>query len=138
MNKRVVAGAALAAVAVAAAAALVPIHYDSREEVFAIPRGTWARRVAGDKREVLPSQIHLVIGVRDILVLRNDDDVPQTFGPTILMPGQTFRLPFTVPSENQFVCTAHASGQMTILVEAAPASPWDRLAFRSRSLLENL
>jgi hypothetical protein len=33
-------------------------------------------------------------------------------------------------SEYQFACTAHASGQMTIIVEPYPATPWARLRWR--------
>ena len=54
--------------------------------------------MAGEKHEILPSTIHLVVGMRDTLVLKNSDDVPQMFGPMLLMPGQTFSLPFTTPS----------------------------------------
>jgi len=115
-------------------AALWPVTFDSREELFEIPKGTWARRQAGDKTEILPSQIRLLVGVRDVLVLKNSDDVPQIFGPTLLMPGQTFRLPFSTPSENYFSCTAHASGQLLITVEAAPKWPWSRLAWRTRQM----
>src|SRR5690349_4024153 len=88
-------------------AALKPVQFASREEVFEIPRGTWARRMSGDKVEILPSQIRLTLGVRDVLLLRNLDDVPQVFGPTIMMPGQSFRLPFEVASSYAFACTAH-------------------------------
>jgi len=116
-------------------AAFVPISFDSREELFDIPKGTWARRMAGDKRDILPAEIHLIIGVRDILVLKNSDEVPQIVGPTLLMPGQTFRLPFSIPSENYFTCTAHSNGQLAILVEEAPAAPWTRLRWRTRKLL---
>lgn len=124
--------AAALALAVAAAA-FVPVTFDSREEAFEIPKGTWARHMAGDAHhDTLPSEIHLYLGVRDVLVLRNADDVPQTFGPTLLMPGQTFRLPFTTTSENQFVCTAHANGQLLIVVEEAPSSPLARLRWRTR------
>ena len=59
-----------------------PVTFDSREELFEIPKGTWARRMAGEKREILPSEIHLVVGIRDVLTLKNSDDVPQIFGPT--------------------------------------------------------
>ena len=107
-----------------------PVTFDSREELFEIPKGTWARRMAGEKREILPSEIHLLVGIRDVLTLKNSDDVPQIFGPTLLMPGQTFRLPFTRPSDNLFVCTAHASGQLVVVVEAAPTWPWSRLGWR--------
>jgi hypothetical protein len=127
---------ALAAVALGALAwaALMPVTYPSREEVFEIPKGTWARRMAGDKIEILPAQIRLTLGVRDVLLLRNLDDVPQQFGPTIMMPGQSFRLPFEVASVYAFACTAHASGQMTIIVEAQPLTPWARLVWRAAGL----
>jgi hypothetical protein len=115
-------------------AALVPLQFSSREEVFEIPKGTWARRMSGDKVEILPAQIRLALGVHDVLLLRNLDDVPQVFGPTIMMPGQSFRLPFEVASDYQFACTAHLSGQMTIVVEPQPLSPWARLRWRAISL----
>ena len=98
-------------------AAFAPVTYGSRDEVFRIPSGTWARRMAGEKLEILPSTIRLTLGIRDVLVLENHDDVPQQFGPTLMMPGQSFRLPFSVASDYQFACTAHASGQMTIVVD---------------------
>jgi hypothetical protein len=115
-------------------AALRPVRFDSPEEVFEIPKGTWARRMAGDQVEILPSEIRLVEKLRNVLLLRNLDEVPQIFGPTLIMPGQSFRLPFDEPSENQFTCTAHASGQMTVIVEEAPVTPWTRLKWRGRRL----
>jgi hypothetical protein len=126
------------ALGVTAWAALIPIRSASRDEIFEIPKGTWARRMAGDRIEILPAEIRLTLGVRDVLVLRNRDEVPQIFGPTLMMPGQGLRLPFTVASSYQFACTAHASGQMTILVEPFPATPWARLRWRVRELLKPL
>lgn len=119
----------------AAWAALTPIRIGSRDVLFEIPRGTWARRMAGNKVDILPSRIRLTLGLRDILVLKNMDDVPQVFGPTLMMPGQSFRLPFAVASDYQFACTAHASGQMTIIVEPKPESAAARLWWRLRELL---
>ena len=116
-------------------AAMWPVTFDSREELFEIPKGTWARRMAGEKREILPSEIHLLVGIRNVLMLKNSDDVPQIFGPTLLMPGQTLRIPFTRPSENSFACTAHASGQLVVVVEATPTWPWNRLSWRVRRML---
>jgi len=116
------------------AAAFTPVRYDTREELFEIPQGTWARRMSGDPVEILPAEIHLTLEVRDILLLRNLDDVPQVFGPTVMMPGQSFRLPFGVASTYFFECTAHASGQMAVIVHPAPDSPWARLRWRARKL----
>ena len=107
----------------------------SHDHLFEIPKGTWARRMAGNKVEILPNRIRLTLGLQDILVLRNGDDVPQTFGPTLIMPGQSFRLPFERAAEYQFACTAHASGQMTIVVEPNPDTPWARIRWRAQELL---
>jgi hypothetical protein len=137
-RRRIFGIAALAIVTPFVLAAMWPVTFDSREELFEIPRGTWAHRMAGEKHEILPSEIHLVVGVRDVLLLKNSDEVPQIFGPTLLMPGQSFRLPFSTPSENYFACTAHASGQLLIAVEAAPTWPWSRLSWRVRRLLRRV
>lgn len=118
--------------------ALAPIRFDSREELFEIPKGTWARRMAGAKIEILPSEIRLVLGIHDVLWLRNLDEVPQIFGPTLIMPGQSFRLPFEVASEYQFACTAHLSGQMTVIVAETPKTPWRRLRWRAANLLRRI
>jgi hypothetical protein len=74
--------------------------------------------------------------VRNVLLLRNLDEVPQVFGPTIMMPGQSFRLPFEKAAEYQFICTAHASGQITIVVEPEPVMPWQKINWRWREWRE--
>jgi hypothetical protein len=125
---------AVALLGAAGCAAFVPVQAGPREAVFEIPEGTWERRMAGDSVEILPQRIRLTLGVRDVLVLRNLDDVPQQFGPTVMMPGQSFRLPFAVASTYSFACTAHASGEMTIVVEPEPRSPWQRLRWRATRL----
>jgi hypothetical protein len=118
-------------------AASTPIKAGVRDEIFEIPKGTWARRMAGDKVDILPSQIRLTLGVRDVLVLINRDDVPQIFGPVLMMPGQSFRLPFATASSYQFACSAHASGQMTVIVDAMPVSAWARVIWRIATLLRS-
>jgi len=125
---------ALAAFAPLAWAAFAPLRVASREALFEIPRGTFARRMAGEPLPILPDEIHLTLGLQDVLLLRNLDDVPQIFGPTLMMPGQSFRLPFRQAASYSFACTAHASGQMTVDVDAHPATPWARLAWRARAL----
>jgi hypothetical protein len=116
---------------------LTPIHAPSHDQLFEIPKGTWARRMAGNRVEILPSELRLTIGVRDILVLHNLDEVPQQFGPILLMPGQTFRMPFSMPASYQFACTAHLSGQMSIIVEPNPATPWARIRWRAATLVRS-
>lgn len=129
------AAAALLAIAAALAwAAFAPIHSATRDALFEIPKGTWERRMAGDKSEILPDTITLTLGVNDVLLLRNSDTVPQIFGPVLIMPGQDFRLPFEQAAEYPFACTAHASGQMTVVVKATPEAGLQRLQWRLQSL----
>jgi len=123
----------IALTVVTAWAALTPVTFASRDVIFEIPKGTWQRRMSGDKVDILPQEIFLTLGIHDVLVLKNDDDVPQIFGPTLMMPGQSFRLPFEIASTNQFNCTAHTSGQMTIVVEPNPDSPLQRILWRARN-----
>ncbi len=115
-------------------AAFAPIRLASRDKLFEIPKGTYERRMKGDQVEILPSTVTLTLGVRDVLLLRNSDTVPQIFGPVLIMPGQDFRLPFETVSENQFACTAHSSGQMTVVVEPHPIPGVARLRWRLSEL----
>ncbi len=126
-----IAGATLGGVAWAG---LAPVGDEWREEVHVIPKGTWARRSAGEKFDVLPDELHLMIGVKDILVMKNQDDVPQMFGPVLIMPGQSFRLPFGVATRYDFACTAHVSGQLTVFVKPKPAW-WELLNMRFTALV---
>ena len=119
-------------------AAFAPIEPASREELFEIPHGTWVRRMAGEKIEILPSTIRLTLGINDVLLLRNADEVPQAFGPALLMPGQSFRLPFATASTYSFACTAHASGQLKVIVEPTPARGWETLRWRLRKLSQTV
>ena len=117
--------------------AMAPIEKGSREALFEIPKGTWERRMSGDPVEILPDTIRLTLGIEDVLLLKNLDDVPQMFGPTLMMPGQSFRLPFATAATYSFACTAHASGEMSIIVDPYPASPWARLVWRTRQLFDS-
>ena len=119
-------------------AAFAPIELASREEAFEIPHGTWARRMAGEKIDILPDTIRLTLGINDVLLLRNADEVPQQFGPALVMPGQSFRLPFAVASTYSFACSAHASGQLDVIVEPTPAPGWETLRWRLRRLTSRM
>jgi len=136
--KRLLATALLLILAGLTWAALAPLAPANRDELFEIPKGTWARRMAGDKVEILPERIHLTLGANDVLLLRNLDEVPQVFGPALIMPGQSFRLPFEVASSYSFACTAHASGQMSVIVAPHPARGWETLNWRLRAWIKQL
>jgi hypothetical protein len=135
MKTRIGIAVLAALLALFAWAAFAPLQAASREQLFEIPKGTWERRMQGDKTSVLPETITLTLGVRDVLLLRNSDTVPQMFGPVLIMPGQDFRLPFAQSGEHPFDCTAHASGKMTVVVMDAPTAGLARLRWRFYSLL---
>ena len=116
-------------------AAFAPLPATSHDELFEIPKGTAARRLAGEHIEILPQTIHLALGLNDVLVFKNSDIAPHIFGPTLIMPGQTFRLPFSRASTYSFQCTAHANGQLNVIVDEGPAPGWRRLAWRWRKLI---
>ena len=130
--------AVAAALGLAAAgwAAVAPLPEGPRELLYVIPKGTAARQAAGDARTVLPSRIHLTIGVQDVLIIRNEDDAEQKIGPALLGSGQTYRLPFRAPAEIPLVCSAHPDGQFTIVVQAAPPAGGSRLRWRLGRLAE--
>ena len=114
-------------------AALAPVAPQPRERLYEIPAGTSARRLAGEHDlEILPQTIRL--SVRDTLALRNADKAPHVFGPTLIMPGQTFRLPFAQAATYSFLCTAHADGQLNVVVEPLPAPGWERIRWRWKQL----
>lgn len=118
-------------------AVLAPVEAVSRDELFEIPPGTSARRIAGEKElAILPQTIRL--GVNDVLVLKNADAAPHVFGPTLIMPGQTFRLPFTAAATYSFLCTAHADGQLNVIVAPPPAPGWARFRWRWRRLMDTV
>lgn len=109
-------------------AAFAPVAGEGREKLFEIPPGTSAHRLGGEELEILPQKIEL--GVNDVLALKNSDTAPHVFGPTLIMPGQTFRLPFTQAATYSFLCTAHADGQLEVVVAPPPAPGWQRLRWR--------
>jgi hypothetical protein len=117
-------------------AAFAPLQVGSRSQLFEIPAGTHERRMAGQHADILPQTIRLTLGVKDVLVFRNLDTAPHIFGPTLIMPGQSFSLPFAAASTYEFQCTAHANGQLSIIVQPEPTAGWQRLRWRLVNIIE--
>ena len=94
-----------------------------------------AEILPGEPFNVLPSPIHLTVGVRDVLVLTNDDDAIHQVGPIILGSRQTYRIPFRRPGNFQYACSLHAAGTLTLVIAPAPAAGLDRLRWRLDQLI---
>ena len=116
-------------------AAFAPLPEGSHALTFVIPPGTAARLKAGEPFNVLPSPIHLTVGVRDVLVLTNDDDVIHQVGPIILGSRQTYRIPFRRPGTLKYNCSLHTAGTLTLVIEPPPAAGLARLRWRLASLV---
>ena len=128
---RFAAGAGFAvAVVVLGWAAFAPLPERGAALTFVIPPGTAARLKAGEPFNVLPSPIHLMIGVRDVLVITNDDDVIHQVGPIILGSRQTYRIPFRKPGHFQYACSLHAAGTLALVIDPPPAAGFERLRWR--------
>ena len=119
----------LAVVAVGTWAALAPLPGLPKERVIIIPRGT---SPGGPQR--FPSNIQLMLGLQDVLVLRNEDDRPQVVGGIQLPAGASLRIPFERVEEFRLACSAHPSGQLTISVSAPPDPRLGRLWWRLSQL----
>jgi len=110
-------------------AALAPLPALPKERVIVIPRGANARGP-----QPFPSDIHLILGVQDVLVLRNEDDRPQLIGGIEVSGGQSIRIPFYRVQDFQLACSAHPSGQLRISVTARPGPGLGRLWWRLERL----
>ncbi|MGH7333120.1 MAG: cupredoxin domain-containing protein [Candidatus Rokuibacteriota bacterium] len=127
--------AVLCLLVLAAWAAFVGLPEGRREAVYVIPKGTARQQALGVKPSVLPDVMRFTLGVRDVLVLRNEDDGAATFGPVLLEPGQTYRVPFRTATTFQLACSVHEGGQVGIVVTPAPREGWDRLQWRVMNLI---
>ena len=111
-------------------AAFAPLATGSRELTFVIPLGTASRLKEGTPLTVLPSPIHLTVGVRDVLVVTNDDEAIHQVRPIILGSRQTYRIPFRKPGRFQYACSLHATGTLSLVIAPPPAAGLERLRWR--------
>jgi len=127
-------GAALALVAVLLWAALAPVRYPTRERTFVFPRGAAVLR--GENVGLVPAEVRLTLGVRDVLLLHNRDIAPHVFGQVLVLPGRVFRLPFEQAGDYVYACDATLGQVVTVRVANQPDPGWARLGWRLRSFVE--
>jgi hypothetical protein len=129
--KRVQWALAAGLLALLAGAALAPLDDATRERSLDFPRGA-----AG--RSVVPAELRLTLGVRDVLLLRNRDRVPHVFGQVLVAPGREFRLPFEQAGRYPFACDLAPGARVTVQVLPEPDPGWQRLRWRVQGLLETV
>lgn len=116
-------------------AAFAPMPERGAALTFVVPPGTAARLKAGEALNVLPSPIHLTVGVRDVLVITNDDEAIHQVGPIVVGSRQTYRIPFRRPGTFKYDCSLHATGTLTLVIDPPPAAGLARLRWRLASLV---
>lgn len=93
-----------------------------RTMTFVIPPGTGERLALKQEVTNIPSELVFTLGVKDILIVENQDNVVHSFGPFVILPHTTLRQRFKTARVYQNTCTLHQDQQMTLVINPAP---WD-------------
>jgi hypothetical protein len=119
-------------------AALAPLDYPTRERPLEFPRGAAVLRGSAAGNSLVPGEVRLTLGVRDVLLLRNRDIVPHVFGQVLVLPGHEFRLPFEQAGSYPFACDVAPASRVSVRVLPEPDPGWQRLRWRLQALLESV
>jgi hypothetical protein len=69
-----------------------------------------------DPQQALPSQITLIHGIKDVLVIKNVSASTVTVAGTTLAPGQQFRQYYRSAGEYSFTCSVHNGQTLHVIV----------------------
>lgn len=69
-----------------------------------------------DPQQALPSQITLIRGIKDVLVIKNASTSTVTVAGTTLAPGQQFRQYYRSAGEYTFTCSVHNGQTLHVIV----------------------
>jgi hypothetical protein len=92
------------------------LREDARQLVIVIPVGTAERIAAGETDSTPPHQIEMVLGVQDVLVIRNEDIVWHQVGPYRIAPGHTLIQRFSQSGVIRQTCTITPGKQVEIVI----------------------
>jgi hypothetical protein len=92
------------------------LREDARQLVIVIPDGTAERIAAGETDSTPPHRIEMVVGVQDVLVIRNEDTVWHQVGPYRIAPGRTLTQRFSQPGVIRQACTITPGQQVEIVI----------------------
>jgi len=94
----------------------INLRADSRQYVIVITEGTAERIEAGVEESNIPHEIEMVLGVKDVLVIRNEDTVWHTVGPYGVAAGKTIVARFTHSGEITQTCSITPTGTVRIVI----------------------
>jgi hypothetical protein len=115
--------------------AVAPLHYPTRERLLEFPHGAAVLRNRAEP-VLVPAEVRLTLGVRDVLLLRNRDVVPHVFGQVLVLPGRTVRLPFEQTGDFPYACDLAPASKVTVRVLPQPDPGWTRLRWRLAALVD--
>lgn len=92
------------------------LHEDLRQMEITIPLGTYEAIKNGLPAADLPHEIELVLGVRDVLVIHNNDTSWHQVGPYQVAPGRTLIQRFYRPVTIEEYCTMVPEQEVKIIV----------------------
>jgi len=81
-----------------------------------IPLGAQARLDAGDRVEILETEIRVKVG--ETVRIRNDDVVDHVIGPYYLQSGAALQQTYRTPQTIQYVCFVNPTEAINLVVEA--------------------
>ena len=96
------------------------VREEARKVIFVIPPGTGQRIENGQPAVEFPDEIVLTLGLKDTIVIENEDGQIHSFGPFVVGPHSTLTKRFDVPLTYQGACTFHQEQQMRLVVNPAP------------------
>lgn len=116
-NKKLQLGGILAVGLVSLLVWFFTTQYETiRRVVYVIPPGVGSGRATLE----IPDQIVLTLGVKDTIVIENQDEVMHSFGPFVIAPHTTLTHRFYNEVNYQGACTFHQKQQMSLVVKPAP------------------
>lgn len=99
---------------------IVPDHDPAREFRIVIPKGTGLQIAMGQDPGIIPLNIQLTLGVQDILVLENHDEIDYLVGGVWVAPNETVSKQFYEPQTFVGLCTVTVGRDLVEIVVSEP------------------
>ena len=91
----------------------------ARTVTYVIPPGTKQSIETGRPGVEFPDEIVFTVGLKDTIIIENQDDVIHSFGPFVVAPNSTLSKRFDRPVVYEGACTFHQDEHMRIVVKPA-------------------